>query len=260
MISLYVSAFNLESGPFSQDWEESLNKMYDFSEELVIGTTSDSQDNTINLLNEYVKNRPKSKLVITDFKLNSPDFDGNIKNAALQSTTEPIKVLLDLDEEIPLSTKEVWEWHGKFLLSEESKNVDGLLIASINLCKSMKTFKDIGYKFYMHKAGLKRGIINQAKNQDGSIDITKSDTTEPLDINGNLGRFMALPNQIHQLKSGRFPYVFHKWAVSPEKRIEQNKYWKPVWENRAQREVNDIIMNKEKIEKMEVFEHKLPLE
>lgn len=254
-LSIYVSAFNLESNLF--DWKNTLDKFSEFATELVIGTSNDSKDNTINLLKDYVYSKDNVKLVETDFKLSSATFDGEIKNAALQATTQPGKILLDLDEFIPLSQKDLWIKY--FNLLQES-NVDGFLIPSINLCGSLQTYRNISYKFYLHKAGLSRGVWKYAQNRDGSIDISKSDTTDPIDKFGNLGKFNMLPNNIETLRTGEIPYVFHKWAVDLDKRIKQNKFWKPVWSERAKKEVNDIILDKTEIEKIEVFPHELPLE
>ncbi len=254
--SIYVSAFNIQNGLF--DWKNTLDKFSNWAEELVIGTTEFSNDDTCQLLKNYANSKSNVKIVITDFRLDSPTFDGDIKNAALQYTTEPGKILLDLDEEIPLSQKPLWKEHLRVLLN--TSNVDGFLIPSINLCGSINTYKDIGYKFYLHKSGLKRGVWRYATNRDGSIDITKSDTTEPLLPNGDLGRFSMLPNDIELLRTGEIPYVFHKWAVDINTRIQQNKFWSPVWSNRAKKEVDNIILDSKDIEKIEVFDHNLPLE
>jgi hypothetical protein len=256
MFSLYVSAFNIECGMF--DWKDTLDKFSNFATELVVGTTNDSKDNTINLLKDYVDSKDNVKLVETDYRLDSALFDGQIKDAALQETTQPGKILLDLDEIIPLSQKNLWIKY--FNILQKSPDIDGFLIPSINLCGSMNTYKDIGYKFYLHKDGLKRGVWKYAINKDESIDIMKSDTTEPLDKFGNLGKFSMLPNNIETLRTGEVPYVFHKWAVDVDKRIEQNKFWKPVWENRARKEVSNIVLDKKNIENIEVLEHNLPLE
>lgn len=253
--SIYCSAFLLERNLF--DWKNTLDKFSEFATELVIGTTNDSNDNTINLLKDYVYSKENVKLVETDYRLDSATFDGEIKNAALQETTQPGKILLDLDEFIPLSQRNLWIKYFKLL---QESNYDGILIPSVNLCGSLNTYKDIGYKFYLHKAGLKRGVWKYAQNRDGSIDISRSDTTEILTLTNDLAKCNMLPNNIETLRTGEIPYVFHKWAVDLDKRIEQNRFWKPVWSNRAKKEVNNIILDKIEIEKIEVFEHNLPLE
>lgn len=255
MFSLYVSAFNIECGMF--DWKNTLDKFANWGEELVIGTTNDSNDNTVSLLKDYVYSKDNVKLVETDYKLDSALFDGQIKDAALQATTEPGKILLDLDEILTMSQKPLWIKY--FNILQESP-YDGFLIPSINLTGSLQTYSTIGYKFYLHKSGLRRGVWKYAQNRDGSIDISKSDSTEIITSTGDLAKCNMLPNNIEILRTGEIPYVFHKWAVDLDKRIAQNRFWLPVWEERAKRKVNNIILDRAEIEKIEVFEHKLLLE
>lgn len=255
-LSIYTSCFNVENGLF--DWKNTLDKFSYFAEELSIGTTDDSNDNTVKLLKDYVDSKDNVRLIVTDYKLDSALFDGQIKDAALQETTQPGKILLDLDEFIPLSQKNLWIKYFKLL---QESNYDGILIPSINLCGSLNTYKDIGYKFYLHKSGFRRGVWKYAQNRDGSIDVSRSDTTEVITNTGDLAKCNMLPNNIETLRTGEIPYVFHKWAVGDlETRIKQNFFWKPIWQERAKREVNDIILDKRAIEHIEVFEHSLPLE
>lgn len=255
MFSIYVSAFNIENNLFN--WRDSLNLYSKWAKEVVIASTTNSSDNSIDILKEYCSSYSNIKLVITDFSLQDPEFDGKIKNAALQATTQPAKILLDLDEFIPLSQKQIWI--DTYKMMEEYK-ADGVLIPSINLCKDIYHYKDIGYKFYLHKANLFRGVWKEARNKDGSINIERSDTTELIREDGSLARCIQLPNKLQLLQSGHIPYVFHKWAIDIDTRIKQNNFWKPVWQGRAKREVNDIILNKEEIENIEVFKHNLLLE
>lgn len=254
MFSIYTSCYNLESGLF--DWERTLTQFSDWAEEVVIGTTSYSIDNTVNILKSYCSDKSKTRLVVTDFPLNSPTFDGDIKNAALQQTTQPAKILLDLDETVPLSQKHLWVKYWNLL---ENSNYECLLIPSVNLCGSMETYKDIAYKFYLHKGGLKRGVWKHARKANGAIDITKSDSTEILTDSNDLAKCCSLPNDIETLRKGETPYVLHKWAVNFDTRIGQNQFWRPIWRCRAQEEVNDIILDKSALEKIPVFEHKLKI-
>lgn len=260
MFSIYTSLYNLEAGFI--DWREALANFEGFADEVVVGTTSSLKDNTINLLSEYIKTHPKVKLTITNFSLESAEFDGQIKNAAMQQCTRPYCILLDADEFIPISTKERWVGCTTLLCMPQFSGYHGFLIASVNLCGDMSHYKDIGYKFYIHRndKNLNRGVVNYARLDNGKIDINKSDTTEIIDKDGKLARMCPLSREIGDLKYGNFPFVFHKWAVDLDKRIKQNKFWKPVWENRAGKEVNNIVLNKENLEKIEVFEHNLPLQ
>lgn len=253
--SIYCSAFNITNGLF--DWKNSLDKFSNWAEEVVVGTTAMSDDDSINILREYAKTKSNVIIAATDFSLNNPEFDGKIKNAALQQTTKEAKILLDLDEFIPLSQKPIWI---EYFYGLDRFKLDGWLIPSINLCGDINHYKDIGQKFYLHKSGLNRGVWKEAKNSDNSIDISMSDTTELITNSGDLAKCAMLEKDINILKAGFHPYVFHKWAVDIDNRIKQNQFWLPVWENRAKREVMDIILHKEEIDKIEVFEHKLPLE
>lgn len=255
MFSIYCSAFNIESGMF--DWEESLDRFSSFADELVIGTTAFSNDGTIMLLERYCSRKSNARIVVTDFSLDNPLFDGLIKNAALQETTQPIKILLDLDEIILNKHKNLYYGLASYA---SSVGYDGVMIPSVNLCGDMYHYKDIGYKFYLHRGGLNRGVVNYAKKADGSIDITKSDTTELIDENGHLAKMIPVNNDISDLRSGKVPYILHKWAVDIDKRINQNKFWKPVWQSRAKKEVSDIVLERDSIKNIPTFEHKLDIE
>lgn len=254
-ISIYLAAYRLESNLF--DWRKSLDNYCQFAEQVVIATTVFSGDNTIELLKDYGRNNPKIKLEITNFALNTLDFDGNIKNAALQACSNDYCILLDLDEEIPVLQKSLWI-KGCGIIKD--CGLDGLLIPSINLCRNKYHYKDIGYKFYLHKKdGISRGILNAAKLPNGHIRVDMSDTTEPITNSGELGKFSSYPKDIEILRQGNTPYVFHDWASDFDQRIEQNRFWKPVWELRAGRKVDDIILDKKELEKIPVFPHYLPL-
>lgn len=257
MLSIYTSIYNLSSNIF--DWKESLDKFSLFADEVSIATSAWCKDNTVNLLKEYCQNNKKAKLVVTDFDFDDYAFDGKLKNAALQETTHKGKILFDLDEFPVLSQRDLW-----IRLTEQlyQSHWDGFLIPSINLCGSMKTAKDIAYKFYLHKEGLQRGIVNYAKLDNGYIDITKSDTTDLTHTDNSIANCLPFPNDIKTLRAYKdtIPYVFHKWAVDFDKRIAQNKFWSPIWSSRAGYKVENIVETKEELEKIPVFEHNLPLE
>lgn len=257
MLSLYTSLYNLESNLF--DWKESLDKFSRFGDEVSIATSAWCKDNTVDLLREYCENNKKAKLVVTDFDFDDYAFDGKLKNAALQETAYKGKILLDADEEIPLSQRNLW-----IKLTEQlyQSHWDGFLIPSINLCGNIKTYKDIGYKFYLHKENLERGIVNYAKLENGKIDISKSDTCDLIKANGSLANCLPFPNDILSLQTflKEIPYVFHYWGVNSKQRIGQQKFWRPIWENRKGGQIDDEILTEEKIKNIPVFKHNLPLE
>ena len=130
----------------------------------------------------------------------------------------------------------MWRRVGNHLLSQ--REISAFLIPSINLCGDIYHYKDIGYKWYMHKDGLYRGIVNFAKKQDGKIDTDRSDTCELIDVNGNLVQTLKFDNLIEGLREGQTPYVFHYWAVDKDQRIKQNEFWQPVWSNRAGKKID----------------------
>lgn len=255
ILSIYCSGFNLENGLF--DWQESLDRFYAFGDELCIGTTNDCKDKTIELLQNYISDKPRAKLVITDFLCNGRLSDGQIKNAALQATTLPAKVMLDLDEVPVLSQKQLWiDYYNQMVAA----GAECLMIPSINLCGDIYHYKDIAHKFYLHMAGLNRGVVNYAKKENEIVDIKLSDGTEILNKDGNLPKIVTLSNDINMLKQYNVPYVFHKWGIDLNKRIGQNKFRKPIWEEMAGRQVDDVILDKKDIENIEVFEHGLLME
>jgi hypothetical protein len=257
-ISSYHSAFNLISMNF--DYKSALDNYCNFFDEVVVAVNT-SKDDTLAALcfHKMDKGYDNLKIVECDFSYDDLAFDGKIKNFALQHCMNKYRCLLDFDERVVLSQRHCWDILTDLL--SLSKDNNGFLIPSIDLVGDIHHYKcPIGYKFYLHDDKIRRGIVNYAKISDTQIDITKSDTCDAILENGELGRFLRLDNRIETLKGGCIPYIFHYWAVDLDQRIRQNEMWKKVWENRAGREVNDIILNKEKLEKIEVFEHGLPLE
>lgn len=252
ILSSYHSAFNLIKNNF--DYSSAIDNYCSFFDEVVIAVNT-SEDNTFNVLSNLQSKYSNLKILSCEFSYDDYAFDGKIKNFALQNCLcGDFFCLLDLDERIPLWQKDLWRTCS---LELNKSNYDCLLIASINLCKDIYHYKDIGYKFYLHKKGFYRGIWNGARKDNGKIDITRSDTCEIIDKEGNLAKCYPLSNKIEDLRTGNFPYVFHYYAVDFEQRIKQNEVWTPVWSNRAGYQINDIILNKENLEKIPIFEHNL---
>lgn len=254
MFSIYTSLYNLSGGFI--DYKAALDNFCSFADEVVVGTTMDSKDDTIELLQEYQNINYKVKLAITDFKLNTAEFDGQIKNAALKLCTKKFCILLDGDEEIPLYTKDYWMKYANFIKDRE--DIDGVLIPSINLCGDKYHYKDIGYKFYLHKneIGIERGIVNYAKLSNGKINTKLSDTTEPI-INGELAKFIGLSNILEDIKDNKLPFVFHHWGDNAENRIKQNKFWSPIWASRSGKKADDIIVDKNELNLIQKYPHNL---
>jgi len=248
--SSYTSAFNLIKMGF--DWQNSILNYSQFMDEVVIAINT-SEDNTFEIVSKFLEEKDISNVILCQCAFDYSDlaFDGKIKNFALQHTSGDIKISCDIDERFPLTQKDLWRTVGEYLLSQNE--ISAFLIPSINLCGDIYHYKDIGYKWYMHKDGLYRGIVNFAKKQDGKIDTNRSDTCELIDANGNLVQTLKFNNSIEGLREGQTPYVFHYWAVDKDQRTKQNEFWQPVWSNRAGREID----NKTDFSKMQIVKHHL---
>jgi len=248
--SSYTSAFNLIKMGF--DWQKSILNYSQFMDEVIIAINK-SEDETFETVSKFVEEKGISNVILCQCAFDYSDlaFDGKIKNFALQHTSGDIKISCDIDERFPLYQKNLWRRTANYLLSQSEASA--YLIPSINLCGDIYHYKDIGYKWYMHKDGLYRGIVNFAKKQDGKIDTDKSDTCELIDISGNLVKTLLFNNSIEDLREGQTPYVFHYWAVDKDQRIKQNDFWQPVWSNRAGKEID----NKINFSKIEIKKHRL---
>jgi hypothetical protein len=224
MISIYSSAFNLVKNKF--DYEPSITNFCNFADEVVIAVNT-SEDDTFDQLTKYSLAYTNLKIISCDYSYSDPLLDGKIKNHALQNTTQEIKISLDMDEYIPYWQKSMW-----FKLSAELLNdsVSCYMIPSINLYKDMNHYSSISSKWYLHKSGLYRGAVNFAKKQDGTIDTSKSDSCELLDINNNLVASRSIQASIEDLRSRFYPFVVHTGYANLHNRIiRNNNFWQKHW-------------------------------
>lgn len=251
--SIYSSAFNLVKNNFN--YNKTIQNFCDFAEEVIICVNT-SEDNTLEELKALELIYPNLIIVTSDYSYEDPLFDGKIKNKALSQTTKPWKIGLDMDELVVSSQKAMWSRIAEAAFDGVYRAV---LIPSINLFGDITKCKGVGAKWYLHTDGLFRGVVKFANKEDGKIDIEKSDTCELVDVNGNLVETLVLPKSLSHIKDAGLPYVFHLGYLDIENRININKFWKPVWENRAGREVTNIILDKEGFEGTETFEHNLEL-
>lgn len=261
MFSIYTSAFNVLKNVF--DYKEALDNFSAFADEVVVAVNT-SDDGTLVAIQKHAFGNDKIKVIQTDFSYSDPDLDGKVKNAALQETTEPFKIGLDLDERIPLSNRPSWVYAAELL--EPVDNVFAAMVSSIDLYKENTLCKGVGAKWYLHKKGLFRGVVNFAKNSDGTHDITKSDSCELLDSEGNLvpsASFapigLPIPEALYILKSKGSPYVLHYGYVDLDRRAKINReFWKNHWSVEAGKPI-DVATTVTELEKFPVFEHGLSL-
>lgn len=261
MISIYSSLFNYKTCRF--DIDDMLNNFCNFAEEVVIATIVDKDDTFGTLLRKgaYFKNL---KVYLSNKIPFTPDFDGAIKNDALQACGGDILIGLDADERIPLRDKERWISAAKFHLFDSC--YDALLIPSLNLCGDLFSAKDVGQKWYMHRRGLKRGTVDFARRQDGSHDTSKSDSCELLTQDNKLCTFynyMMRPlvsndDKTYYIYHNKIPFVFHLGYLDLERRAEINqKFWKKQWSAEEGKEVNLPLTSQELETK--TFSHNLKL-
>lgn len=234
-----------------------LTNFMSIADEVVV-MVNESEDDSFEAMVKFANEFRGLFIYKSNFNYTDPEFDGKIKNEALQMTTGDIKISLDLDERIPLYQRDMWRALAQNLL--ETVHVSAVMIPSVNLCGDKYHYKDIGYKWYMHKGGLKRGVVKFARQENGKIDITKSDTCELLDMGDGLVPSYYFPQDINALRSDKIPYVFHYWGVNLEQRLRQNSFWKPVWENRSGRKVDDVLTESRQIDNIEVYPHNLQIE
>ncbi len=259
-ISIFTSAYNLDSGLF--DWENVLwGFIYSFASEVVVATTTDCKDSTVEKLEQFSRAH-NIKLVVTDIPFSDLAFDGKLKNAALQACTKDVCCLFDLDEKP--NNKDSWMKAAEQL---EKSSFDGLFIPVIDLYNSFEEYKSIGFKWYMTKnhRGIQRGVVNFARLPNGKIDHTKSDTTEAINSDGRLinAAYIIGPNQSEEqqlniLRTQDCPYVIHYGWLDKEKRKKQSEFWSPVWSNRAGFEV-DSLQTDESLNKIIYKPHNLPV-
>ena len=244
--SIYTSAFNVIRNNF--DWRGALINFLDFADEVVVAVNS-SEDDTLYHICQYateVNGNSDPKLIVlpTDFSYSDPGLDGKVKNAALQATTEEFKIQLDLDERIPLWQKPLWERSAREL--SDRPEAGAMFISVVNLYGDEEHAKDISHKWYLHKEGLYRGVVNFAKNPDGTHDIKKSDGCELIDSKGSLvftlGGFLVAAHselQAPVLQTQCYPFVVHYGYENLERRIQLNKqFWKNHWAVEAGHEVS----------------------
>ncbi len=257
MLSIYCSAFNLENGLF--DWQDTLLSFNLFADEVVVATTTACKDRTIEMLKTFAHGH-SIKLVITDIPFSDLAFDGKLKNAALQACTEEFCCLFDLDER-PINKKNWIDLAVKLKFSSHN----ALLVPVIDLYHDENHFRSLGTKWYIHKntKDLQRGVANFAKLDNGKILHTRSDTCELILPDGNLASTyyiidpkLSNESQLKIIKDFNIPYVFHYGWLDKKKRIKQQEFWRPVWNNRAGFEI-DAINTMEELDNIPYWPHNL---
>lgn len=257
-LSIYTSTYNLSLIGF--DWKSTLTNWTAFlrGHGQVVIAVNTSADSTYEDICSFIcelkkdsRNQTDYQVVKTDIPLTNPLFDGLIKNEALKRCTLEFASLMDIDEVYALSTRPAWEGAMEFL---SRSTYDALLIPSIDLFHDEKSFKSLSSKWYIHKnrPHIMRGRVGFAAREDGSTDISRSDTTEAIYTNGDLVRHTSLLDprfpddlKLQYMAQGGIPYVFHLGYLSKEQRLKQSAFWSPHWNAREGRDIVKPLTSEE---------------
>lgn len=247
------------------NYKSAIQNFCEFADEVVCATIP-CKDGTREALAEMESQYENFKVVETDISLSDNRFDGKLKTAALQATTNPIKIIADGDERFLLPQKEIWEKNFELLMELRKDGVDGLLIPVVDLWGDkdhIRVDKPIGQKFRIHLDTVKsRGVIPQAELGGGLFDTSMSDSTEPINEMGHLARFVSVVegNVMHPLFARGLigqPYVIHLGYLDLKHRAEKiSQFWKPHWEARSGKE-EDVEMEVEILKQYPTIKHGL---
>lgn len=268
MFSIYSSAFNLHS--FSIDYKLILKNWVSFignDGEIVIAVNNpDGKDDSIEKLGEIQDKYPIIKLVESKISYSNNEFDGLLKNFALQKTSNkfPLKLHLDFDEILNPHSRGQWNEVGEKLLNSV---YEAAFVPSIDLYGDkfkIRKNHNIAQKWRIHKRGLKRGVWREARLPGGLIDTTKSDTCEAITEWGDLvptinivPRDFLRPEMAWNLSD--YLHTFHLGFLNLSRRADLSKnFWKKHWEDRSGHEEN-VITDLNILEEEPTIEHHLPL-
>lgn len=272
MFTIYTSCFNVIRMGFN--WRDTLRNWHSFlgDEGQICIAINKSDDETLDLVKKFIQelrgeqaqSRVRFDIVETDFSWQEDrEFHGKIKSAALQLAKEPFCIALDLDEVLPLYTKEAW-MAAAFKLDQS--NLDGYFIPVFDLCQSWDKYKKLGQKLYLHKnkPDFQIGIIPSARREDGTIDMEKTSTSELISQFGKLAVAEPLLSptfpdfvRIYALQEGKLPFVFHLGWMEFEQKLRQITFWEPILSHQAGKEIVQEIKTLEKYMAIPTFAHNL---
>jgi hypothetical protein len=113
MLTIATTCYNVIKMNF--DWESTLQNWIDFLEnsgEIVI-VVNKSEDDSLGAITRFidqvkVNSVVKFKIINENISYDDPEFDGKLKNIAYKKSTQPYIIQLDMDEVLPLSSKNNW--------------------------------------------------------------------------------------------------------------------------------------------------------
>lgn len=256
--SIYTALYNANKMGFP--WRETLDNWTSFlnGEGQISIAINTSDDGTLNSVSSYVEqlkqltgNQVEYTITATDISYQDPLFDGKIKNEALKRCNREVCTLLDIDEVLPLSNREAWN---SCIEALQFGHFDALFVPVIDFFHDVHSYKSMGQKWYMHRnlPNLMRGRVNFAEREDGTTDISRSDTCELIYDTGRLVYAtglvgMNLPERFRlELMAGnQLPYVIHLGWLNKQQRLRQSAFWAPVWNARNGSEVEKPLTENE---------------
>jgi hypothetical protein len=257
--SCYGYLFNATLRQF--DAERAIGSFCRQFEQVCIATVP-SQDDTRDRLAALEAKYANLKVIDTKIQIGGNNrFDGQLKTIAMHFCKLDTRIIIDLDEFIPNTQQQMSAWAD--LISEMPKlpsfGYCGVMIPVVDLYGSEKTVeaKPFGYKFRIHNELVReRGVPSWAELDNGLFDTSKSDSTEPLMLNGQLAPFYkpALP-AIHP----NFPYVVHTGYLNLARRAKLSReLWKQAWEERSGK-VENVVTDEAELTNKVLAEHHLDL-
>lgn len=238
-VSVYTSLFNYSPDKF--DLNGAFSNWSKYADEIVIATFKDQELPLGKIIfKDYFEGfyqcapenegKPFIKLIgVEDTSLNDPLFDGKLKNAALQVCSNNTVIQQDFDERIG---GDIEEWEKAIRSIYSCSFPIACMIPVIDLYKDLDHYKGINQKWYLHqKEGMYRGPVYFAKRPDGSIDITKSDSCELVNDRDELVP-STVDRRFIDTMDTRYPHIIHTGYLDLNKRVENNKFWGPIWSAR----------------------------
>ena len=268
MFSIYSTAFNVIKNSF--DYKEAVHNFCSFAEEVVI-SINQSEDDTLEAFKELCKEYDNLKLIKADVSYDDPCLDGKLFNVAIQSTTQEFKILLGLDQRIPLYQRGDWE---RLAYQMRFSDFDAYMIPILDLwgaTRKLRWDKDnnVSFMWALHRGDLYRGPVDFARLDNGKYDPSKSDSNELIYEDGSLvrsqqylmGQCQTLQSYLETLKIQNV-FLYHIGYVNFENRVKVNKdIWQKQWEEirPAEKRENQVAVTEAELEQYETFEHGLKL-
>lgn len=269
--SIYSSLYKIKQ--FSLDLNWIIKNWVNFLEgrgEIVIAVNDpDGNDpETMDAIQEIVDRYywTEFKIIRTKISYSDNEFDGKLKNAALQKCDNrfPLKIQMDADEIFPEFSRPAWDEVGEKLMNSL---YEAAFVPSIDLYGSKYKIRknhQIGSKWRIHKNGLKRGVWRRARLENGIFNTEMSDSCELLTLDNELvNPIQLVPRDcLNPESAGRlaeFLYTFHLGYLALDRRAQLNKnWWSEKWSDRSGKKEN-VVTSLKKLKDEPVIPHNLPI-